>query len=56
MRYGVKRYRKSVLERIFSLVVLAILAGILGGGLVGAATYHRVPVSSSSPSTTLNGQ
>lgn len=54
MRYGAKRYRKSALERIFSLVVLAILAGILGGGLVGFATDHRIPSPTSSAS--LNGQ
>lgn len=55
MHYVAKRYRKSALERLFSLVVLAILAGILGGGLVGFATYHRVP-SPATSSTSVNGQ
>ena len=55
MGYGRKNYRKSLLERLFSLIVLAILAGLLGGGLVGIATYHRVP-SSASSSGSLNGQ
>jgi hypothetical protein len=46
--YGRRVQRKSVLEQFFSLIVLSILAGVLGGALVGIATDHHVASSSSS--------
>lgn len=55
MGYVGKSYRKSALERLFSLIILAILAGVVGGGLVGFATDHRAP-SSSLSSGFVNGQ
>jgi hypothetical protein len=54
MGYGRRRHRKSVLESVFSLVLLAILAGAAGGGIIGMATNHKA--SSSVPSTGLSGQ
>lgn len=39
---------KPAVENLIILILLAILAGILGGGMVGFATDHRVPSSTSS--------
>lgn len=40
--------QKPALENLIVLILLAILAGIFGGGMVGFATEHRVPSSTSS--------
>jgi hypothetical protein len=42
-------YQKSFFETIFFLVLMAILAGILGGGFVGLATSHKASPSSIAP-------
>ena len=39
---------KLMMENLIVLILLAILSGILGGGMVGFATEHRVPSSTSS--------
>jgi len=40
--------RKPLSENLIVLILLAILAGIFSGGMVGFATEHRVPSSTSS--------
>jgi hypothetical protein len=45
---GMRSFQKSLLESAFMLVLLAILAGILGGGVVGLATAHHAPAATSS--------
>ncbi len=46
--YGKNGFQKSLLEQIFTLILLAVLAGIIGGGMVGLVTDHRVAASASS--------
>jgi hypothetical protein len=46
--YGKNGFQKSLLEQVFTLILLALIAGIIGGGMVGLATDHRVAASASS--------
>jgi hypothetical protein len=41
----VVRAKKSILSNIVTLVLLSILAGILGGALVGVATRSKSAVA-----------
>ena len=40
--------QKPAFEKVITLILLAILAGLLGGGMVGLATDHKLSSSSSS--------
>jgi len=43
--------QKSVFENLITLILLAILAGVVGGGMVGLATDHRVSSTTSTSSS-----
>lgn len=47
--------QKSALEKVITLILLAILAGLVGGGMVGLATDHKAAASSTA-GTGLGGQ
>jgi len=50
VRYDRKGFQKSILEEIWTLILVAVIAGVVSGGLIGLATDHRLSSSTSSGS------
>ena len=45
------RRRKNFRRQLLTIILLSILAGIIGGGLIGIATRHQPPAQSAPAET-----